>query len=301
MTVSAAPGISAPPVDVSPPAALTGPCALDLDNVSFTREGELVLNGVSLHVKPGEFLAVLGPNGGGKTTLLRIILGLLKPDSGTVRIFGKPPHEARSSVGYVPQFSTIRQNFPATVLDMTLMGAASQGTSGIFSKRSLWPSDAKARAKALEILDLIGIADLAANPIHALSGGQRQRVMVARALMGREGDSPFILLLDEPTASIDPHGKGCFFDFLGSLRGEVTLVVVSHELAMASPFFSRVALVNKTLTVTEANCPDSDIMRDFIGSHGPNCPVEFMIRHNPDCCDHEHAPHPHTQNKEHGA
>lgn len=276
----------------------TGPCALDVDGVSFSREGEVVLDNVSVHVMPGECLAVLGPNGGGKTTLLRIILGLIKPDSGTVRIFGNPPGTARSSMGYVPQFSTIRQDFPATVLDMTLMGAACQG-SGIFGKRVLWPRDAGAKARALEVLDRIGIADLAGHPVHALSGGQRQRVMVARALMGREDDSPFILLLDEPTASIDPHGKGCFFDFLGSLRGEITMVVVSHELAMASPFFSRVALVHKTLTVTEAGCPDSDIMREFIGTHAPDCPVEFMIRHNPDCCDHPHAPHPRQSGKEH--
>lgn len=270
-------------------AATQTPDALTLENISFSRDGEIVLDNVSLRVTPGEFLAVLGPNGGGKTTLLRIILGLLKPDAGTARIFGTEPHLARTRVGYVPQFSTIRQNFPATVLDMTLMGAASQERCGLFGGKSLWRRDAAAKKKALEILDLIGIADLAGHPIHALSGGQRQRLMVARALMGRDGDAPFLMLLDEPTASIDPQGKWCFFDFLGSLRGRITLVVVSHELAMASPFFNRVALVNKTLTVTPSGCPDTEIMRAFIGAHGPDCPVEFMIRHSPDCAGH--TPH----------
>ena len=295
-TAASSPSL-ATPESIAPSAALH---ALDLDAVSFSREGELVLDSVSLQVEPGEFLAVLGPNGGGKTTLLRIILGLLKPNSGTVRIFGKQPQLARSSVGYVPQFSTIRQNFPATVLDMTLMGAANQGGAGIFGKKNLWPRDTEAKKKALEILDLIGIADMANTPIHALSGGQRQRVMVARALMGREGDVPFILLLDEPTANIDPHGKGCFFDFLGSLRGKITVMVVSHELSIASPFFSRVALVNKTLRTTTANCPDSDIMRDFIGTHAPDCPMEFMIRHNPECSQHAHAHFAHSKSKEGG-
>ncbi len=133
------------------------------------------------------------------------------------------------------------------------------------------------------LLDRIGIADLADTPVNALSGGQRQRLLLARALMGRNGTEPFLLLLDEPTASIDPQGKGCFLEFCDSLRRDITMVMVSHELSMASPFFSAVALVNKTLTLVPGNCPDTEAVRSFIGSHAPDCPVGRLLRHAPGC------------------
>ncbi len=265
------------------PPARPGPDAIALQGVCFARDREVVLENVTLRVAPGEFLAVLGPNGGGKTTLLRIILGLLSPDAGTVAVFGKSPRDARANIGYVPQFSTIRQDFPASVLDMTLMGAATDGNPGRRGRRTLWYGGAAAREKAMGLLDRIGIADLADNPVNALSGGQRQRLLLARALMGRNGTEPFLLLLDEPTASIDPQGKGCFLEFCDSLRRDITMVMVSHELSMASPFFSAVALVNKTLTLVPGNCPDTEAVRSFIGSHAPDCPVGRLLRHAPGC------------------
>ncbi len=260
--------------------------AIELEGMSFSRQGETVLENVNLRVEQGDFLAVLGPNGGGKTTLLRIILGFLQPGSGSVRVFGAAPEAMRTRIGYVPQFSSIRQEFPATVLDMALMGAAHPPRTGAFSLfrgASLWPGDNTAKQKAMQTLELLGIADIAKSPLNALSGGQRQRLLVARALMGKSEDAPFLLLLDEPTASIDPHGKWCFYEFLGSLRGTITIVVVSHELAIASPFFSRVALVNRTLTLAPAGCPASEIMQGFIGSHAPDCPLGQSLRHSPDC------------------
>lgn len=258
------------------------PDAVVAKNIHISLRGEEILKDVSLTISSGDVLAILGPNGGGKTTLLRTILGLTKPDSGTVEIFGKPPQAARRHIGYVPQFSTIRQDFPAAVLDVVLMGAAAAGRrSGFFAARTLWPCDKAAKQKALELLERIGIAHLAARPLHALSGGQRQRAMIARALMGRENQSPFILLLDEPTASIDAQGKWCFFEFLGTLKHDVTMVVVSHELAMASSFFNKVALVDKTLTFAPPGSPNSEAMRAFIGVHAPDCPVGDMISHNP--------------------
>lgn len=259
--------------------------AVCLDGVSFSRGGDMVLDNICLNVARGDFLAILGPNGGGKTTLLRILLGLLEPNSGSVRIFGKKAGDARANIGYVPQFSTIRQGFPATVMDMTLMGAARGRPSGAqaWGRMHLWSRGATARKKALELLDLIGIADLADNPIHALSGGQRQRLLLARALMGREKDEPFLLLLDEPTSSIDPEGKGCFLEFCDGFRHDITMVMVSHELSMASPFFSAVALVNRTLTLLPESCAETDAIRAFIGAHGPDCPVGQMVRHSPGC------------------
>lgn len=256
--------------------------AVRLANVSFSRDGETILEDVNLRVAPGDFLVVLGPNGGGKTTLLRIILGLFKPDTGTVRVFGKSPAEVRSHIGYVSQFSTIRQDFPATVLDMTLMGGAGGNSGDRRGQWRLWSDDTPSRDRAMAILDRIGIAELANTPIHALSGGQRQRLLLARALMGRKENEPFLLLLDEPTASIDPRGKDCFLEFCDNLRHDVTMIMVSHELGMASPFFSGVALVNKSLATVTGGCPDSETLRAFIGNHAPNCPMGRML-HGPDC------------------
>lgn len=264
--------------------------AVSMENVCFSREGQTVLENVSFSLKNGEFMAILGPNGGGKTTLLKIMLGLFTPGRGAVRVFGASPEKMRASIGYVPQFSTIRQEFPATVLDMAMMGAASQDKTGFFGPAKLWGTNRDDKNKALGVLEKIGIADLAKSPIHALSGGQRQRLLVARALMGRKGTEPFLLLLDEPTASIDPEGKGCFFEFLDNLRGDVTMVIVSHELGMISPFFDHVALVNTTLSINPGPCADTDVMRAFIGLHSPNCPVESILRHSPGCgCDSPHT------------
>ena len=265
--------------------------AIAVEGVFCTRQNERILENANLHVESGDFLALLGPNGGGKTTLLRIILGLITPDIGTVAIFGKPPEQARMHIGYVPQFSAIREDFPATVLDVVLMGAActtpEHGRKSLF-RQMLWPVDTTASTKAMKLLELLGIVDIASHSVKALSGGQRQRLMVARALMGWREDVPFLLLLDEPTASIDAQGKGCFYEVLGSLRGKVTIALVSHDLSMASPFFSHVALVNKTLTMLPGGCPHNDIMRAFLGKHDPDCPLWHITDPNAsDCSCHE--------------
>lgn len=264
--------------------------AVHMENVSFSREGQPVLENVSFSLAEGGFMAIIGPNGGGKTTLLKIMLGLLAPDTGVVRIFGSLPSMARANIGYVPQFSTIRQEFPATVLDMALMGAASRAKKGFSGAGRLWRTDNTAKDKALAVLRTLGIADLANTPIHALSGGQRQRLLVARALMGKTENEPFLLLLDEPTASTDSEGKGCFFEFIETLRGDVTMIIVSHELTLVSPFFDHVALVDKTLSVNPGRCTDTDVMRAFVGSHAPGCPVENILRHIPGCsCGAPHS------------
>lgn len=247
--------------------------ALTIDGLSFSRDGETVLQNISLSLGQGDFLAMLGPNGGGKTTLLRLILGLLRPDAGTLRIFGRPPEDVRTQLGYVPQYSTMRPDFPATVLQLALMGASRGGWGG-----ALWPEGKAAKEKALELLSVLGIADEARRPIAALSGGQRQRLLVARALMGRPGSAPFLLLLDEPTASIDPQGKFCFYEFLHKLRGEITIIVVSHDLGMASPFFSHVALVNRTLTLAPGGKPSLELLQSMLGAHSPECPMGNLMQ-----------------------
>lgn len=277
--------------------------AVQVEDLCFSYDdGEETLSDVCLSVEPGDFLAVIGPNGGGKSTLLRLLLGLSRPSRGSVRIFGKTPSAMSRHIGYVPQFSTLQLDFPASVLEMTLMGGACPNAWG-----GRWRTDRAARDKALTYLDILGLADCAHLPIRALSGGQRQRALVARALMGRpdascdpapaksafrtegtisanavnrpdamlaphSGES-FLLLLDEPTASIDPEGKFCFYEFIGKLRSSVTVIVVSHDMFMASPFFTHIVFVNRTLTPLPGKTLTPDTVTALFGSHMHECPL----------------------------
>lgn len=271
--------------------------AVSISGLSFFHDrNSPTLDGITLTVNQGDFLALIGPNGGGKTTLLRLMLGLLTPQYGTVSIFGGPPAAKSRHIGYVPQFSTMQPDFPASVLDLILMGGATPGIRG-----GGWNTSAAARDKARGYLELLGLGGLEKHSIGALSGGQRQRALVARALMGSEKNlnvvpaaknapAPFLLLLDEPTASIDPGGKFCFYEFLGNLRGKITMIVVSHDLFLASPFFSHVAFVNATLTPLNGNGLSPENLNLLFGRHLHDCPVAD-IQHaggamHPDGCTH---------------
>lgn len=260
-------------------AATSGIPAVQVQDLCYAYGAEAVLQNITFTVQAGDFLAIIGPNGGGKSTLLRLLLGLLPPSQGEVRIFGKAPVASRSHMGFVPQFTTLRSDFPATVLEMVLMGGAHTTLLG-----GGWGTHGKARQKALRLLETLGLSDLAGRPIGSLSGGQCQRAMAARALMAKpeqtpEGeDTPFLLLLDEPTASIDPEGKHCFYDFLETLRGSCTIVLVSHDLSLASPYFTNIALVNRTLTMhPSAQITPAGLMETF-GTHAHSCPIGALQR-----------------------
>lgn len=277
--------------------------AISAEGLTFTYPGgDAVLDNISFKLPKGGLTAVIGPNGGGKSTLLRLILGLLRPDRGRLSVFGRPPEAMRGHIGYVPQFSALQPDFPISVLEMTLMGAARPSARGAF-----WSTDHKARQKALGYLEVLGIGDCARLPVGDLSGGQRQRAMVARALMSAPDDlsSPagsqnsrdnqdsgqgrdFLLLLDEPTASIDPEGKFCFYEFLGQLRGRISILVVSHDLFLISPFFDAVLFVNKSLTPLEHPALTPEIVSSLFGSHRHDCPVGDIqhaggLTHSKDC------------------
>jgi zinc transport system ATP-binding protein len=242
--------------------------AIDVQGLCFRRGGEDILRDVTLEARQGAFLALLGPNGGGKTTLLRLILGLLRPDAGSVSVFGGTPSQAAGHMGYVPQYASISKGFPMSVLQLTMMGACRPGCGG-----RLWPEDRRAQEKALQLLHTLGLEEVADKAVDALSGGQCQRVLVARALMGKPDQGPFLLLLDEPTASIDQQGRFCFYEFLHTWRGKITTLLVSHDISMASSFFSHVALVNKTLTLTPGGRPSQAALLAMLGDHAPGCPV----------------------------
>lgn len=207
--------------------------------MDFSYNGQAVLSNINLTIREHDFMAAVGPNGGGKSTLLRLILGLLKPDKGKIRILGKRPGKLNKVLGYVPQNVHINNRFPITALDVVLMGCLGAGWRFGPSRRTR-----KACEKdGMATLARLGMAEHARKKIGELSGGQRQRVFIARSLMTR----PCLLLLDEPTASIDSRGQAEFLSLLETLNREMAIVVVTHDLFAVSNYVKSVACVNRGL------------------------------------------------------
>ncbi len=214
---------------------------IELDNVSFKYDDAPVLENVSFTVRKGEYLGIIGPNGGGKTTLLKIILGLLHPTEGRVTLFGKDHHDfkERFRIGYVPQRSTqTDKGFPATVFEVVKSGRVPRlGFFLGFKKK-----DIEAVENAMEVS---GIARYRDTLIDKLSGGERQRVFIARALAGE----PDILILDEPTVGVDRGAQKTFYEFLASLNRDhnLTIIFVSHDVDVISREVKTVLCLNKNL------------------------------------------------------
>ena len=216
--------------------AVTIEAVVELENVSFSFNGRAILRNVDLRIERGDFMGMIGPNGGGKTTLIKLMLGLLRPDKGSIRVLGRPPGKTSHRVGYVPQNTNINPEFPISALDVVLMGQLQPGNRRIRHSR-------QDRVVAHEALDKMGMGPYCHRRIGELSGGQRQRVLIARALVCE----PEILLLDEPTAHIDTKGQTDLYRLLKSLNQEMTIVVVSHDLLLLSPHVKSVACVNSRL------------------------------------------------------
>ncbi len=211
--------------------------AIDVKDLRFSYDGTPILEGVTFSVAQGDFLGILGPNGGGKTTLLKLLLGILKPQGGVIKVLGETPHNAKHRVGYMPQGTDFNNTFPISVLEIVLMGRLYQSRLwGWHSRKDL--------VKAEEVLKKVGMWDQRAMPIGSVSGGQRQRVFIARAL----ATDPEILFLDEPTAGIDPAFETDLFEFLRELNKEVTILVVTHDIGVISRYVKSVACVNRTMT-----------------------------------------------------
>ena len=246
---------------------------IQITDLNFAYNGQRVLENVNLTIVEGDFVAMIGPNGGGKTTLLKLMLGLLKPDHGDIRILGRRPSQASHKIGYVPQDVNINRRFPITAMDVVLMGKLAPGRR--WSRNS-----ARDRHDALDALDRIDMADFADRRIGELSGGQRQRVFIARALVTH----PRLLLLDEPTASIDTRGQTEFYQLLKRLNEEVSILVVSHDLLVISTYVKSVACVNRRLHYHN----QAEITGDMLETMYPCtveevCPVELVT--------HGHLPH----------
>ncbi len=243
------------------------PSIVKIKDVAFAYNGgEPVLQDVSLDIWQGDFIAMIGPNGGGKTTLLKLILGLLKPDDGEIRVMGQHGLKAAYHIGYVPQDVHINRSFPITAVDVVLMGTLAPG------KR--WRRNAASdRLEAMAALHRLNVASLAERKMGSLSGGQRQRIFIARALVTK----PRLLLLDEPTASIDTKGQADFYKMLKELNKDVTILVVSHDLLVISRYAKSVACVNQRLhyhNQAEITGEMLDIM--YPCTDEDVCPVELV-------------------------
>ncbi|MBN2250770.1 MAG: ABC transporter ATP-binding protein [Candidatus Altiarchaeota archaeon] len=246
-----------------------------LRDVSVAFEGVSVLEDVNLSIYDREFLGIIGPNGGGKTTLLKVILGFIKPDKGTVEVFGRTPEEGRRHIGYVPQHSRIDIHFPASVSDVVLMGR--------YAKKGLLRHyDKKDRAKALSALERVGMADLKDRHIGKLSGGQRQRVLIARALVSEPG----LLLMDEPISSVDKTVEAGLYEFLEELKERISVVMVSHDISAVSVHVDKIACLNRRLYYHDSKELSQEALEEAY-----QCPIDMIAHGVPHRVlrDHEHG------------
>lgn len=255
---------------------------IEVRDLWFSFNSIPVLKEVNFTVHRGDFIALLGPNGGGKTTLLKLMLGLLKPDRGTIKIFNEPVGKSTHRIGYMPQHLHFNQSFPISVLDVVLMGKLRPGKG--WSRYS--SKDKLAAQKAMEQMEMW---EFRHRRVGELSGGQQQRVFIARALV----DEPEVLFLDEPTASVDTKHQTDLFDILKELNKTVTIIVVSHDVGIVSSHVKSVACVNQLLYYHD----DSEITQEMLEMAYQCCPVDLVAHGMPHRVLQEHE---NEQGKESG-
>jgi zinc transport system ATP-binding protein len=238
---------------------------VEIEGVHLALRGVPILEDVSLTIRNDDYLAILGPNGGGKTMLLRVMLGLVRPDRGRVRVLGGPPEKAHGRVGYVPQHVEFDPEFPIRVLDVVMMGR-------LAVRHSFRRFREEDRAAALAALERVEMAGFASRPIGALSGGQRQRILIARAL----AMDPQILLMDEPMASLDERIGRNLWELLEELSHQMALVLVSHDIGAISHYVRSVACLNVRLHGHPARELSAAALEAAYG-----CPVELLAHGHP--------------------
>jgi zinc transport system ATP-binding protein len=248
---------------------------IECRDVSFSYQSTPVLEDVNLAIYERESVCIVGPNGGGKTTLLRLLLGQLQPSRGEIRVFGQPPEKSRLRIGYMPQRSEYDPHFPVTVMDVVLMGRL--GQPGLYGWLG-WHAPGDRRA-AREALEQVHMGDVAQRPFHALSGGQRQRVLIARALCCH----PDMLLLDEPTANVDSLVEARLFDELRLLGQRMTVVLVSHDVGFVTSLVQRVICVNRQAVAHPAAQLTAELIREMYGGD------VSVVRHGDVMCHREHV------------
>ncbi|HOD66764.1 MAG TPA: ABC transporter ATP-binding protein [candidate division Zixibacteria bacterium] len=237
--------------------------AVVLEQVTFGYDSEPAVEEASFAIGEREYVWIVGPNGGGKTTLVKLILGLLQPRRGTVRVFGAPPEEARHRIGYMPQHARLDPKFPVTVFEVALMGR-------LGPRRWIGRYRRADRKAALRALDQVGLADMRNRNLAELSGGQQRRLLIARALAAE----PELLLLDEPMANLDIRGENELTRLLQELNNRLTIIMVSHDPAFVAGSVKRVVCVKRRVHTHPTATLDSGFMRELYGT-------EFrVVRHD---------------------
>lgn len=242
---------------------MTKEIAVALENINVTYGFTTVLSNITVNFPTSEMTAIIGPNGGGKTTLLKVITGLIQPNSGTLKIFGSDVTTARENgwLGYVPQAAQFDRQFPIGVEEVVLMGTI---------KKHLIPFKRFSNddiEKTHKILKRLGLLDLRKRQIGQLSGGQLQKVLMGRALI----KEPKILLLDEPTASIDTKTKNQIYQILYELTPKMTILIVTHDMGAISSYFDTVACLNKKIHYHGSEKLTQGVIDDTFG-----CPVDLI-------------------------
>lgn len=232
---------------------------LEIKDLSAGYGDEIILRDINLVVNDNDFIGIIGPNGGGKTTLLKVILGLIRPYRGSVEFFNGSGEKPGNPIGYLPQFSRTDMQFPISVLEVVLSGLMSR--EGLFSRYS-----GRHKKHAEQLLERLGMADLRKKTIGELSGGQLQRVYLCRAIVS----SPRLLMLDEPSTFVDTRFETDFYEILKQLNNEMAIIIVSHDVGTISWFVKTIACVNRNLHYHPSNI----ITQEQLAAY--NCPIQII-------------------------
>jgi len=244
---------------------------LELIKVNVGYNGETILKDTNITVYQDDFIGIIGPNGGGKTTLVKAIVGLLKPKSGDIKYYFNKEN-TEHSIGYMPQINYIDKKFPISVKDVVM--------SGYMDKQKLFNRfNTTEKSRADELMIKIGIADLRKKPIGNLSGGELQRVFLCRSIIS----SPKLLILDEPNNYVDNRFESELYELLKELNKSMAILIVSHDIGMLSTYIKTIACVNKELHYHPSNQITEAQLRDY------NCPIQLIT----------HGDIPHTVLKHH--
>ncbi len=235
---------------------------VELVNVWAYYNGTPALEEINLSIEENDFLGIIGPNGGGKTTLLKVILGLVEPSQGRVSVLGREPQSSRGLIGYVPQHNLFDREFPISVWEVALMGR--NGRTGLLRRYSH-----EDKAATRSALDTVGMLEHGDRQMGKLSGGEQQRVLIARALTLE----PWLLLLDEPTASVDATMQTEFYDLLNALKQRMAIVLVSHDISALSVYVDKIACLNRQLFHHGSPAIEAEVLEATY-----KCPVQ-MIAH----------------------